>query len=118
MPFELLSNRSALSGYIATFLHAIIVVAQVFYLPVFFQAVLGTGPTVSRCQIMLKLRSRWSSDDAGVHSGFRHQPLPDGLYNRPRSHRLRSRHHHLADVPCSQLCRLCVIAALRFCRSS
>lgn len=46
MPFELLSNRSALSGYIATFLHAIIVVAQVFYLPLYFQAVLGTGPTV------------------------------------------------------------------------
>lgn len=47
MPFELLSNRSALSGYLATFFHAIIVVAQVFYLPVFFQAVLGTGPTAS-----------------------------------------------------------------------
>lgn len=55
MPFELLSNRSALSGYIATFFHAIIVVAQVFYLPVFFQAVLGTGPTVRPSPRVLEL---------------------------------------------------------------
>ncbi|KAF8523951.1 iron permease [Hysterangium stoloniferum] len=47
VPFELLSNRTSLSGYLGTFFHGILSTAVVYYLPVYFQAVKGHSPTKS-----------------------------------------------------------------------
>ncbi|GJE88880.1 MFS general substrate transporter [Phanerochaete sordida] len=38
VPFELISNRTSLSGYIQTFIAPIVVVAVIYYLPVYYQA--------------------------------------------------------------------------------
>lgn len=41
---ELLGNRTSVSGYLQVFLNSIIVVAWVFYMPVYFQACKDAGP--------------------------------------------------------------------------
>ncbi|KAH8103096.1 iron permease [Cristinia sonorae] len=44
IPWEVISARTALSGYISTFTHGLVSIAIVYYLPVYFQASLGAGP--------------------------------------------------------------------------
>lgn len=47
VPFDVLANKNSLFGYLATFIHGIMVTALVFYLPVFFQACKGASAVVS-----------------------------------------------------------------------
>ncbi|KAJ7575284.1 MFS general substrate transporter [Mycena floridula] len=44
MPFILFSNRTSLSGYLQTFLVAVVAVSFGFYLPAYFQACKGASP--------------------------------------------------------------------------
>jgi hypothetical protein len=44
VPFELLSHRNTLSGYGTTFIHGIVSIAVIYYLPAWFQGVLGHSP--------------------------------------------------------------------------
>ncbi|GAA5979108.1 hypothetical protein JCM5350_007068 [Sporobolomyces pararoseus] len=39
VPFPILTTRTAIAGYITTFLHSIVVLAVLYFLPVYFQAV-------------------------------------------------------------------------------
>ncbi|KZV92252.1 Mfs1.1 [Exidia glandulosa HHB12029] len=44
IPFHLLSNRTTIVGYIATFIAHLTVIAIIYYLPVYLQACLGDSP--------------------------------------------------------------------------
>lgn len=46
LPFEIF-NRTTVIGYLTTFLHGVVSIAVFYYLPVWFQAVLGAGPVDS-----------------------------------------------------------------------
>ncbi|KAI9059060.1 iron permease [Trametes sanguinea] len=43
MPLDILANRTSFSGYLSTFVHGIISISAIYYLPVYFQACLGTS---------------------------------------------------------------------------
>ncbi|CAG8954968.1 hypothetical protein HYFRA_00008657 [Hymenoscyphus fraxineus] len=47
MPLHLFSNRTSASVYAITFLHSVVTYWVVYYLPVYFQAVLEASPTAS-----------------------------------------------------------------------
>ncbi|GAA99522.1 hypothetical protein E5Q_06223 [Mixia osmundae IAM 14324] len=51
VPFKILSNLTSAIGFLATFLHAIITLALVYYLPVYFQSAKGSSPIRSGIQI-------------------------------------------------------------------
>ncbi|GAA6025386.1 hypothetical protein JCM11491_002701 [Sporobolomyces phaffii] len=38
VPFEILTTRTAIAGYITTFLHSVVVLAVLYFLPIYFQA--------------------------------------------------------------------------------
>ncbi|KAJ3555468.1 hypothetical protein NM688_g2562 [Phlebia brevispora] len=44
VPWEIISNRTTLGGYLTTMTHGIMMMAFIYYLPVYFQATLGAGP--------------------------------------------------------------------------
>ncbi|SGY35466.1 BQ5605_C002g01769 [Microbotryum silenes-dioicae] len=44
IPFDILSHRTSLLGFVTTFLHGIVSLAAVYYLTVFFQAAKGASP--------------------------------------------------------------------------
>ncbi|GJE93488.1 MFS general substrate transporter [Phanerochaete sordida] len=44
IPWEVLSNRTTIGGYLATLIHGIVSISIIYYLPVYFQAVLGASP--------------------------------------------------------------------------
>ncbi|KAI0648730.1 iron permease [Trametes meyenii] len=44
LPFDVLSNRSSLSGYLSTFFHGIVSISTIYYLPVYFQACMAASP--------------------------------------------------------------------------
>ncbi len=50
VPFDILSNRNSLCGFLATFIHGIMVTALVYYLPSFFQACKGSSAVASGIQ--------------------------------------------------------------------
>ncbi|KAG6872024.1 hypothetical protein C0995_013806 [Termitomyces sp. Mi166 len=52
MPIRLLSNRTSVSGYIATGVHGILVAAAFFYIPVYFQACKGHSPVRSGVDLL------------------------------------------------------------------
>ncbi|KAM5536101.1 hypothetical protein V8D89_010200 [Ganoderma adspersum] len=52
IPWEVISNRTSLSAYIGTFLHGTVAAALFYYLPVYFQACLGSTPLRSSVQIL------------------------------------------------------------------
>ncbi|KAH7307925.1 multidrug resistance protein Fnx1 [Rhexocercosporidium sp. MPI-PUGE-AT-0058] len=52
MPLHLFSNRTSASVYAITFLHSIITYWVVYYLPVYFQAVLEASPTASGVDLL------------------------------------------------------------------
>ncbi|GAA5985852.1 hypothetical protein JCM11641_005320 [Rhodosporidiobolus odoratus] len=43
VPFEILSHRTSLLGYLTTFLHSVVVMAIIYFLPVYFQADKGAS---------------------------------------------------------------------------
>ncbi|GAA5917548.1 hypothetical protein JCM6882_001725 [Rhodosporidiobolus microsporus] len=51
VPFDILSHRTSLLGFVATFLHAIIVMAIVYFLPQYFMAVRGSTPIQAGVQL-------------------------------------------------------------------
>ncbi|KAJ7482822.1 major facilitator superfamily domain-containing protein [Mycena galericulata] len=44
VPYDLLSNRNSLSGYLSTFFHGITSITIIYYLPVYFQACFDATP--------------------------------------------------------------------------
>ncbi|KAG8922954.1 hypothetical protein FRC01_013405 [Tulasnella sp. 417] len=51
VPWELVNNRTALSGYVGVFLHSIVSTAVIYYLPVYFQTSLLQSPVRSGVSI-------------------------------------------------------------------
>ncbi|KAK7061333.1 MFS domain-containing protein [Favolaschia claudopus] len=47
IPSDIVSNRTTLSGLLATAIHGIVSIAVIYYLPVFFQACFGASPVRS-----------------------------------------------------------------------
>ncbi|KAG8904966.1 hypothetical protein FRB99_000968 [Tulasnella sp. 403] len=47
VPWQLISNRTSLSGYITVFFHGLVTIAVVYYLPVYFQGSKLQGPVHS-----------------------------------------------------------------------
>ncbi|GAA5833067.1 hypothetical protein JCM11251_006502 [Rhodosporidiobolus azoricus] len=47
VPFDILTHRTSLLGYLMTFLHSVIVMAVVYFLPTYFQADKGDSPIQS-----------------------------------------------------------------------
>ncbi|GAA6060654.1 hypothetical protein JCM10212_001210 [Sporobolomyces blumeae] len=47
VPFEILTTRTAISGYVTTFLHSVVVLAVLYFLPIYFQADKGDTPIQS-----------------------------------------------------------------------
>ncbi|KAB5595945.1 Glycerol-3-phosphate dehydrogenase [Ceratobasidium theobromae] len=47
LPRQLLWNRTSLSGYLGTFVHGLLMVGIIYYLPIYFQAVKGVSPIKS-----------------------------------------------------------------------
>jgi MFS family permease len=52
MPFRLFSNRTSLGAFAIASLHAMLTNFLTFFLPVYFQGVLGTGPTKSGVNLL------------------------------------------------------------------
>ncbi|CAG9983211.1 unnamed protein product [Clonostachys byssicola] len=52
MPLRLLSNRTSAAVYLITFFHAIISMWTLYFLPVYFQGVLGSSPRTSGLQLL------------------------------------------------------------------
>ncbi|THH28362.1 hypothetical protein EUX98_g5826 [Antrodiella citrinella] len=52
IPWEVLNNRAALSGYLSTFAQGIVGVTIIYYLPVYFQASMGASPIRSGVEIL------------------------------------------------------------------
>jgi len=50
IPWEILANRATLPGYASTLLHGVTSISLIYYLPVYFQASLGSGPIRSGVQ--------------------------------------------------------------------
>ncbi|KAL7284393.1 hypothetical protein ACG7TL_001683 [Trametes sanguinea] len=44
IPWEVVSNRTTIAGYIGTTIHGIVSISIIYYLPVFFQACMGASP--------------------------------------------------------------------------
>ncbi|CAL1715143.1 unnamed protein product [Somion occarium] len=44
IPWEILRNRTSLTGYLETLIHGITSISLLYYLPIFFQACLGASP--------------------------------------------------------------------------
>ncbi|TFY60743.1 hypothetical protein EVG20_g7309 [Dentipellis fragilis] len=44
MPYDVLSNRTVMSAYVATGVHGIVSISVIYYLPVYFQACFGASP--------------------------------------------------------------------------
>ncbi|KAI9001454.1 iron permease [Trametes punicea] len=44
LPFDIMANRTSLSGYISTFLHGIVSISVIYYMPVYFQACQDASP--------------------------------------------------------------------------
>ncbi|TCD60225.1 hypothetical protein EIP91_010533 [Steccherinum ochraceum] len=47
IPWDVLNNWTAVSGYISTFTHGLTSIAVIYYLPVYFQAVRGNNPILT-----------------------------------------------------------------------
>ncbi|THH00042.1 hypothetical protein EW026_g2413 [Hermanssonia centrifuga] len=52
IPWEVLSNRTSVGGYIGTLIHGLVSIAVVYYLPIYFQAALGKSPIISGVDIL------------------------------------------------------------------
>jgi hypothetical protein len=52
MPLHLMSNRTSATAYVLTFLHSIVTMWALYFLPVYFQGVLGSSPSYSGVQLL------------------------------------------------------------------
>ncbi|OKL60771.1 hypothetical protein UA08_04445 [Talaromyces atroroseus] len=52
MPIRLFSNRTSLGAFILTFLHSVVTMWALYFLPVYFQGVLGSSPSYSGVQLL------------------------------------------------------------------
>ncbi|OBZ65418.1 putative transporter C3H1.06c [Grifola frondosa] len=52
IPWQVVSNRTSFSGYIATTIHGITSISIIYYLPVYFQASLGASPIRSGVDLL------------------------------------------------------------------
>ncbi|TBU55384.1 MFS general substrate transporter [Dichomitus squalens] len=52
IPWDVVGNRTSMSGYLGTFLHGITTLAQFYYIPVYFQACKGASPIHSSVQTL------------------------------------------------------------------
>lgn len=52
MPLHLMSNRTSATAYILSLLHSIVTMWAVYFLPVYFQGVLGSSPAYSGVQLL------------------------------------------------------------------
>ncbi|KAI0648736.1 iron permease [Trametes meyenii] len=51
LPFDVLANRTSLSGYLSTLFHGIVSIATIYYLPVYFQACMAASPIRSSVNV-------------------------------------------------------------------
>ncbi|KAJ7278809.1 iron permease [Mycena rebaudengoi] len=47
VPYSLMSTATGLSGYLQTFIASVVMIASIYYMPVYFQACKGASPTAS-----------------------------------------------------------------------
>ncbi|KAJ6613134.1 major facilitator superfamily domain-containing protein [Mycena sp. CBHHK59/15] len=47
VPYSLMSTATGLSGYLQTFIASVVMIASIYYIPVYFQACKGASPTAS-----------------------------------------------------------------------
>jgi MFS family permease len=52
MPLHLMSNRTSATAYILTLLHSIVTMWAIYFLPIYFQGVLGSSPAYSGVQLL------------------------------------------------------------------
>ena len=52
MPLRLFQNRTSVAAFAVTFLHGMILVWQIYFMPLYFQAVLGSSSTRSGVQLL------------------------------------------------------------------
>ncbi|VDC06039.1 unnamed protein product [Peniophora sp. CBMAI 1063] len=52
IPWVAVSNRTSLAGYLGTLVHSIVAFCAIYYLPVYFQAVLGASPSRSGVDLL------------------------------------------------------------------
>ncbi|KAK5046060.1 hypothetical protein LTR84_008517 [Exophiala bonariae] len=52
MPLHLMANRTSATAYILTLLHGIVTMWTIYFLPVYFQGVLGSSPSYSGVQLL------------------------------------------------------------------
>ncbi|KZV73042.1 iron permease [Peniophora sp. CONT] len=52
IPWDVVSNRTSLSGYLGTLIHSVVAFCAIYYLPVYFQAVLGASPIRSGIDLL------------------------------------------------------------------
>ncbi|RYP65609.1 hypothetical protein DL771_008217 [Monosporascus sp. 5C6A] len=52
VPLHLLANRTSATVYVLTFLHSIVTIWALYFLPVYFQGVLGSSPSYSGVQLL------------------------------------------------------------------
>lgn len=52
MPLRLMSNRTSATAYMLSFLHSIVTMWSVYFLPIYFQGVLGSSPAYSGVQLL------------------------------------------------------------------
>ncbi|KAH8832958.1 major facilitator superfamily domain-containing protein [Flagelloscypha sp. PMI_526] len=52
IPWDVVSNRTTFSGFLGTFIHGIVGIAVIYYLPTYFQAVQGSSPLRSGVQVL------------------------------------------------------------------
>ncbi|RYO85825.1 hypothetical protein DL763_006927 [Monosporascus cannonballus] len=57
VPLHLFSNRTSVGVFVMTFFHGIITVWQLYFMPVYFQGVLGSSPSRSGLQILATVLS-------------------------------------------------------------
>ena len=47
IPWDVISNRTSAIGYLTTLFHSVLVLALVYYLPIYYQAAKGSSPVQS-----------------------------------------------------------------------
>ncbi|KAJ9138350.1 Major Facilitator Superfamily protein [Pleurostoma richardsiae] len=52
MPLHLMSNRTSATAYVLTFVHSIVTMWALYFLPVYFRGVLGSSPSYSGVQLL------------------------------------------------------------------
>ena len=78
MPLHLFANRTSAAGFAVTFLHTVALMWTLYFLPVYFQGVLGSGPQYSGVQLLptIMVLIPFAMVGGGIISRFgRYRPL-------------------------------------------